>query len=227
MRKALVSLTILLVASFQVARADISYSAPADEYFGPSSQSVLEIRNRLNDFDQRDGRDMLDSSVGASLDHLEIAILDWQHKYPRDPWLPATLAHLMREYWRAGESSSERGTAALAVMRSAYPDASETTATVSLIFGSNPTLEEVSRDEQTPPSYETPPSEVAQPDDVQPSYAAPASEIAPDANVAPGSDQGVPGDVAANSNPSTAVDQAPASDEAVPESDVPTPPPTR
>ena len=113
MRLAALMLSLLFVASITVARADITNSAPADEYFGPSKQSVLEIRNRLNDYDQRDPGAMLDPEVTSSLDHLQAAILDWQHQYPRDPWLPAMFSHLMREYWRAGQASSENGMAAL------------------------------------------------------------------------------------------------------------------
>ncbi len=70
MRKVLLTLAILLLVTSQVARADVSSSpAPADEYFGPYKQSVIEIRNRLNDYDALDPRAMLDPSVGGYLDH--------------------------------------------------------------------------------------------------------------------------------------------------------------
>ena len=122
MRKVLLAVTVLLVACIQAARADVNpNAAPADEYFGPYKQSVLEIRNRLQDYDKQDVHAMLDPSVPTYLDHLQSAIRDWQSKYPRDPWLSSTLAHLIREYWRAGQASSVRGMAALADMRSAYP----------------------------------------------------------------------------------------------------------
>jgi len=147
MRKALVTLSILLAASLQIARADSPTSAaPADEYFGPSSQSVLEIRNRLDDYDKRDVREMLDPSTSTSLNHLELAILDWQHRYPRDPWLPRIMSHLMHEYWRCGEASSAAGVATLSVLRSAYPDSPWTTDAVTTVYGSNGTLNEVARD---------------------------------------------------------------------------------
>jgi hypothetical protein len=134
----LITIHTLLVACLQVARADAaSGSAPADEYFGPYKQSVLEIRNRLNDYDRRDDGSMLEASVPPYLDHLETAMLDWQRKYPQDPWLPGMFAHLVREYWRAGQVSSAQGLAALALMRSAYPDAEETTQTAALVFGSS------------------------------------------------------------------------------------------
>jgi hypothetical protein len=151
MRKVLLAVTVLLVACIQAARADVNTNAaPADEYFGPTKQSVLEIRNRLDDYDKQDVRAMLDPSVSMYLNHLQLAIRDWQSKYPRDPWLPSILAHLVREYWRAGQSSSEPGTAALADLRSSYPDAAITAQTVALVYGSNAAIARVSDDR---PSY--------------------------------------------------------------------------
>jgi hypothetical protein len=137
MRTALATLCILFVTCAQVVRADtISDAAPADEYFGPTQQSVLEIRNRLDDYDSRDNGAMLDPKTTSSLNHLELAIFDWQHKYPRDPWLPRMLSHLVREYWRAGETSSDGGSVALALMRTTYSDSPWTTATVAIMAGS-------------------------------------------------------------------------------------------
>jgi hypothetical protein len=141
MRKPLTILSILLVVCFQIARADVNHNAaPADEYFGPYKQSILEIRNRLNEYDRRDSEAMLSPDVPSYLDHLQLAILDWKQKYPRDPWLPGMFAHLIREYWRAGQASSEAALTALATMRAAYPDSNETLGTVSLVFGSNAAL---------------------------------------------------------------------------------------
>ncbi len=202
MRKALTILGILLVACLQAAKADAKPgAAPADEYFGPYSQSVIEIRNRLNDYDKLNGGAMLDPSVGGYLDHLQLAIRDWQHKYPADPWLPRILGHLMREYWRAGEVSSEHGMAALAFMRAAYPDASETTATVALIYGSNVSLGNIARDpvEQPAPVAPTPvnyaaasPYETPESYQTLPSYAtaddAPANTVASSDATAPNDD---------------------------------------
>ncbi len=182
MRLAALMLSLLFVASITVARADITNSAPADEYFGPSKQSVLEIRNRLNDYDQRDPRAMLDPEVTSSLDHLQAAILDWQHQYPRDPWLPAMFSHLMREYWRAGQASSENGMAALAVMRAAYPDSPATLSTVAMVYGSNPTLDVIAKDDYYAPSEAPPPIAEAAPE--LPSFAVPAPVVEPAAPVA-------------------------------------------
>jgi hypothetical protein len=171
MRKAALTLSLLFVASITVARADISNSAPADEYFGPSQQSVLEIRNRLNDYDQRDPGAMLDPEVTSSLDHLEGAILDWQHKYPGDPWLPEAMSHLMREYWRAGQASGDHGMAALGVMRTAYPDSPATLSTIAMVYGSNSELSEIARDGNEPIQREAP---IAAAVPALPSYAMPA-----------------------------------------------------
>lgn len=52
----------------------------------------------------------------------------------------STLAHLVREYWRAGQASSERGSWALADLRSSFPDAAVTQETVALVYGSNQEL---------------------------------------------------------------------------------------
>ena len=203
MRKALLAVTVLFAVSLQAARADVNFgSAPADEYFGPYQQSVLEIRNRLNDYDKLDTLTMLDPSVGGYLDHLQVAIRAWQQKYPRDPWLPQILAHLMREYWRAGQASSSSGMAALAFMRSAYPDSPLTNATVALIYGSNASLTSVSRDD-----YAAPPQD-AQPADVTAFDQAAAGDPGPSDFV---------------SGP----DEASPQDAVIPDDEVPTPPPTR
>ncbi|HET6276867.1 MAG TPA: hypothetical protein VFE16_13130 [Candidatus Cybelea sp.] len=164
MRKVLMALSVLLVVTVQAARANVNpNAAPADEYFGPYRQSVLEIRNRLNDYDRLDPNSMLDPSVGGYLDHLQLAIRDWQHKYPSDPWLPRILGHLMREYWRAGEASSPTGLAALAFMRAVYPDSEITTQTVTLVYGSNPALDQIASDTAPPPAYPAPVAYQAQP----------------------------------------------------------------
>ena len=224
MRKALTTVIIMLVACLQVARADVNTNAaPADEYFGPYSQSVLEIRNRLNDYDKLDAREMLDPSVGGYLDHLQLAIRDWQQKYPRDPWLPSMFAHLMREYWRAGQVSSEHGTAALAFMRAAYPDSAETSATVSLIYGSNTALAAVARDETAPAPYEPSVSyQAPAPYAVPPPYETPASyQTLPSYAV-----QEAPANDVASSDVPPVADDGSGSNGTVPD-DAPTPPPMR
>jgi hypothetical protein len=55
--------------------------APADEYFGRTHMSPLEITNRIGDAERH----------GASYRGLmttQSAIEDWTRKYPDDPWIP-------------------------------------------------------------------------------------------------------------------------------------------
>jgi hypothetical protein len=87
-----------------------SRMAPADEYFGRLKESVLEIRNRLDDLDRRSGDEMLDPNTRHSLDDLQDCIHDWQRKYPGDPWLPSSLHRLLRDYQRAGVASTDDAT---------------------------------------------------------------------------------------------------------------------
>lgn len=56
--------------------------APADEYFGRSNMSPLEITNRIRDAER--GR----ASYGALMT-TQGAIEDWTRKYPSDPWIPS------------------------------------------------------------------------------------------------------------------------------------------
>ena len=232
MRKAISALALLLFASLQVARADVNpNAAPADEYFGPYQQSVLEIRNRLNDYDQLAGSTMLDPSVGGYLDHLQLAIRDWQHRYPRDPWLPPMLAHLMREYWRAGQASSPTGVAALAFMRSSYPDSAYTAQTVALVYGSNPDLNQIARDGAEPPAYDAGPSLCA--GAVVCATAVVCDEEVPASGIAtydqPVQAQPVGMAQVSDAAPRYAAPEPyqPAADEASPDDDAPTPPPMR
>jgi hypothetical protein len=87
----------LLVASMGLARA--SGAAPADEYFGPFKQSILEIRNRLMRFERESDRELARSLRG--IDSLEITIEDWYRHYPRDPWIPGFSHRLSHVYSRA------------------------------------------------------------------------------------------------------------------------------
>jgi hypothetical protein len=109
--------------------------APADEYFGPHHQSILEIRNRLDRLDRRSDREMYDSTVLTEIDDIDESVVDWQHQYPADPWLPHTFARLMRSYHRAGAASSPKAVAALDLMRHAYPDSDETSSAVAMVYG--------------------------------------------------------------------------------------------
>lgn len=104
-------------------RPALSLMAPADEYFGRLKESVIEIRNRLDALDQRTDDEMLEPETVHNLDDLQDAIRDWQHKYPRDPWLPGFLNRLVRDYQRAGAASTPEGLETIALLQTNYPDA--------------------------------------------------------------------------------------------------------
>ncbi len=101
-------------------------AAPADEYFGRLSESVLEIRNRLATIARKsDAEIALPDALGA-LDNVQDAVLDWQHKYPGDPWVTGTLARLLECYARAGAAQDPHATAVMQQLVAAYPGAPET-----------------------------------------------------------------------------------------------------
>jgi hypothetical protein len=77
----------------------LSRVAPADEYFGPFKESILEIRNRLMTF-ERDSDAVLRRSI-RGIDNLEVTIEDWYRHYPRDPWIHDFSRRLTHVYVRA------------------------------------------------------------------------------------------------------------------------------
>ncbi len=112
MRRLLMIAALLVVTGVPVTvcaarHSSIQYRmAPADEYFGRFKESILEIRNRLDAFDRRSDREMLQPGTVHGLNDLQEAIRDWQHKYPHDPWLPRSMRRLLRDYQRAGSAST-------------------------------------------------------------------------------------------------------------------------
>jgi hypothetical protein len=90
----------LLAATQGFARA--GGVAPADEYFGPFHESILEVRNRIMRF-EREGSSQLARDV-RGIDTLEVTIEDWYRHYPRDPWIPDFNSRLIRLYARANAS---------------------------------------------------------------------------------------------------------------------------
>lgn len=116
-----------------VSRSALSLMAPADEYFGRLKESVIEIRNRLDAFDRRSDDEMLDPDTVHSLDDLQDAIRDWQHKYPHDPWLPRALRRLVRDYQRAGAASTPEALGMIALLQTDYPD-TDTAMSVGALF---------------------------------------------------------------------------------------------
>ncbi len=99
--------------------------APVDEYFGQSSESVLEIRNRLTAVESKSDADARAAGGIADIDYFEEAVLDWQQKYPRDSWVAGVLSRTVQCYARAGAAKSERATAVLAVLTKTYPKSPE------------------------------------------------------------------------------------------------------
>jgi hypothetical protein len=76
--------------------------APADEYFGPTKMSPLEITNRIRDAEVRGGsyRGLLNTQA---------AIEDWTYKYPHDPWIAPREYRISRlfDHLRSREGSAE------------------------------------------------------------------------------------------------------------------------
>jgi len=93
-----------VVATQSFARA--SEVAPADEYFGPFHQSILEVRNRLIRFERQGPGELARNLRG--IDTLEITIEDWYRHYPRDPWIPGFMRRTMRLYARIGSAKGYR-----------------------------------------------------------------------------------------------------------------------
>jgi hypothetical protein len=101
-----VALTLVLACSSAALPALASGPAPADEYFGPFKESVLEIRNRLMAF-ERDSYWHLRREI-RGIDNLEVTMEDWYRKYPRDPWIPGFAKRLARVYTRARDQRDVR-----------------------------------------------------------------------------------------------------------------------
>jgi hypothetical protein len=97
---------LAFVCAFGTIPVRASGLAPADEYFGPFKESILEIRNRLMSF-ERDSNSDLAHRVRA-VDNLELAIEDWYRHYPRDPWIPGFAVRLAHVYERANAPHNRR-----------------------------------------------------------------------------------------------------------------------
>jgi hypothetical protein len=109
-----------------VAQPTPAAMAPADEYFGRTSESVLEIRNRLSVLDQKSDLDIKSADALGAMDNVEEAILDWQHKYPSDPWVTDAMARLLEAYARAGAAEDPHASAVMQLLAAGYPHAPET-----------------------------------------------------------------------------------------------------
>jgi len=136
MRTMIGLLAALIFAAVPMSALAATYSgpAPADEYFGPHKHSILEIRNRLDRLDGKSDQEMVDSNAAVELDDIAASVSDWHQQYPDDPWLPRTYGRLLRDYHRLGVSSSDRAVAMLGEMKTAYPDAPETSAVIAMTY---------------------------------------------------------------------------------------------
>jgi hypothetical protein len=95
--------------------------APLDEYFGQSSESVLEIRNRITGVEAKSDADARTTDTVAAIDYFEEALVDWQRKYPADPWIADALSRTVRCYARAGVAGSVHALEVYAVLAKMYP----------------------------------------------------------------------------------------------------------
>jgi len=136
MRMMIGLLAVLIFAGvpFSTPAATYSGPAPADEYFGPHKQSILEIRNRLDRMDTKSDRELIDSNAVVELDDIAASVSDWRTQYPNDPWLPRFYARVLHDYHRVGASSSDRAIAMLDEMKTAYPDAPETSEVIAMTY---------------------------------------------------------------------------------------------
>lgn len=88
----------MLASSLSFAMACTSV-APADEYFGQMKMSILEINNRLRDLTGKaDRQSAPPQNIEHDAEFTESAMHDWESKYPRDPWLPRSVARLVHIY---------------------------------------------------------------------------------------------------------------------------------
>ena len=101
-------------------------SAPLDQYFGRYDQSVLEIRNRLAVFDEKSDLEIARPDGVGAIDNVEDAVIDWQQKYPGDPWVVSAMADVLDDYARAGVPTDPHAEAILGIMLASYPRAPQT-----------------------------------------------------------------------------------------------------
>ena len=101
----LLSLTLASCYAFAGARARL---APADEYFGRTKMSILEIGNRLREMSFRAARQIAPQNVLHDGVMTEDALSDWERKYPADPWLAKDLAQLVHVYSELSNPAASR-----------------------------------------------------------------------------------------------------------------------
>ena len=105
-RSALICAFFLLTSAAASAAPNLGDLAPADEYFGHLKMSILGITNAIRDAAVRLDRGENPEIVVSRLTGTEDAIRDWERHFPRDPWIPKSLATLRHLYERV---STPRG----------------------------------------------------------------------------------------------------------------------
>ena len=76
----------------------VGSAAPADEYFGRLSMSILGIRNQLNKLGGKVDANPSDTSVLGMAKLVEQSIADWEYHYPSDSWISGQLLQLLHVY---------------------------------------------------------------------------------------------------------------------------------
>ncbi len=97
--------------------------APADRYFGRLKMSILGIRNQLKDLSERiDARPEDAEHVYDKAVLVEDALHDWQHQFPRDPWIPKYSYALAQLYGKvATDEARTRRSETLDWLIATYP----------------------------------------------------------------------------------------------------------
>jgi hypothetical protein len=93
---------VLVVAGVANAVGARTRLAPADEYFGPTKMSPLEITNRIRDAERGRGESY------RGLMSTQAAIEDWTSKYPADPWIAPREVRVARLFARLHSRVGDR-----------------------------------------------------------------------------------------------------------------------
>ena len=85
--------------AFPAGAESMSHLAPADRYFGRLKMSILGVRNQLKDLAARaDAHPEECDHIFDKVVLVEDALRDWQHNFPRDPWIPKYAYSLAQLY---------------------------------------------------------------------------------------------------------------------------------
>lgn len=120
LRLLMLAVVCVLLLPLAAVAAEHRGPAPADEYFGRLKESILGIRNHLNDFERKRDFELARSNAVQGIDNLEDAIEDWHAQYPRDPWLPRFLNRVVRLYARCHDVANRNASNAIALLQRDY-----------------------------------------------------------------------------------------------------------